>query len=454
MVSHRKSTVNSVQETVGASNSGGWEPVTNVFSGRLILFWIFAVVQVFVCAGYFRAGIRQILNKWASTHDRESKALTEVAPWEHSVHGFPMPSLERLRTRFFQDNWEIAAQKNFLIPEHVSAVACRDIKAAFAKLSLSPFRTCRTGIPLLNGYKFFEEEQRICGPPRIYREADRQKLPGRAQFYNHLCATHPQIRFYIFPTLRVEDWCAIAGVYGDAHAYFAGDDYVREFRTLLDSSIGYGWAAEGLTSAEAISWYYRTDHHWCFDGAYNAYCQIWQMFRSQNPQTGKLLEPLEWMKLPGLCFYGSYARRAGYFDQIHDVIINARFDMPEMEVRVHGAEHQGRNKREQYKAGNYDAAQFANHYASFFGSDYGLIEYTCKTGSASLLVLSDSYDNCIEPLLASHFQHSYFVDLRHYSQDVGDEFMIDEFIEQNAISDVLFVGNQSWVLGLVPFGGR
>lgn len=280
------------------------------------------------------------------------------------------------------------------------------------------------------------------------RGGDRERLRTRAGVYARMCKAHPQTRFYIFPTLAPADWCVAAGTYGVSDYGFVVDKYVRDFRSMLEPSIEYTWAGEGLLAEEVVSWYYRTDHHWNMKGAYQAYVQIWRLLQTRNAEISAVREVQEWFELPNIIFYGSYARRAGYFDSIHDTIVDGYFNLPELTIHVHGADKRVRNEKEQYKAGHPRAAKFANHYGGYFGDDYGLVEYMCEVGSGCLLVVGDSYDNCIEPLLASHFRHTYFVDLRHYVADVGDHFEIDDFIEQNQITDVLFTGNQRRVLGL------
>ena len=419
---------------------------------RLCLLLVFVALQMLVCGRYIQVGIGQIWIKVAPRRDDQPKTQASIEPWEYGVPGFPMPSIARFRIRSLQDNWEAAAQKNFLVPEHVLVPIHRDIVLSSVRLSRSLIHTRIPRLPLPEEHTFFETEQRICGRPRTDSQADRLKLADRAQWYNHLRAAHPQVRFHVFPILRIADWHVVTGAYGvSADTYLIGDKYVRDCRAFLDASIGYAWAAEGLSGEQAASWYYRTDHHLNFEGAYKAYGQIWELLRTQNPQIGEPWRPQKWIELPDINFYGTYARRSGYFDRVHDVILDARFDLPELCVHVHGAKQQDRNKKNCYEAGDYSKAKFANHYAEYFGDDYGLIEYTCQAASGNLLVVGDSYDNCLEPLLASHFHRSYFVDLRHYAGDVGDRFVIDDFIVRNEITDVLFVGAQGRVLGLEPW---
>ena len=297
-----------------------------------------------------------------------------------------------------------------------------------------------------------DDGERISDLPTFCYNGDHAKLSDRALYYNGLCVAWPEVRFHVFPTLPVADWFVLAGTYGtQARQSLVGDQYLRRFRTLLDPAIGFGWAAEGCSFEEAISCYYRTDHHWGFRGAYRVYRQLWLLLHQQNPRVGQVLDSKGWIELPGLAFYGSLARRAGYYDAIGDVIVDGVFELPSFEVHIHGFGDRERNQKCRYRTGQYAREKFANHYAEYFGNDYGLIEYLSgASGGGNLLVIGDSFDNCIEPLLASHFCHSWFVDLRHYHADVGKEFDMDDFLARHAITDVLFVGNQYWVLGLKP----
>ena len=173
------------------------------------------------------------------------------------------------------------------------------------------------------------------------------------------------------------------------------------------------------------------------------------MLSINYPDINEALKPKEWYKVPKVKFYGSYARKAGMYDGIYDVIVDSNFEIPKMDINIAGNEKKTRNEKDQYLIGKFSKLKFHNHYSSYFGGDQGLIEYTFDNSSTgNLLVISDSYDNCIEPFLACHFSHSYFVDLRLYYHDVGKDFNIDDFIKEHFITDVLFLGNQNWVLGI------
>jgi len=367
-----------------------------------------------------------------------------------------MPSPGRIVSGDFQHDFESAARGNFPLSQATLIPLYRELSAKVSHVSLLALPAVPdTADPLLKGYRLVrvgDGERRICGPPTVYLEADRRKLMDRASYYNDLHAACPTVHFYVFPVLSAADWCTVGGLYGDgSKKHLVGDRYAREFRTLLDPAIGYAWAAEDCSFQEAISCYYRTDHHWNFPGAYKVYRQLWRFLHPRSPQMGPPWEPKGWIEIPGVTFHGSSALRAGRCDSVGDAIVDGDFDLPEVMTRIHGFEGIERNAKRCYHTGDYDKAEFTNHYAVYFGKDYGLIEYTSDgAGGGNLAVIGDSFDNCIEPLLASHFAHTWFVDLRLYAKDVGEEFDMDTFLRQHEITDVLFLGTQSWVLGFHP----
>jgi hypothetical protein len=292
----------------------------------------------------------------------------------------------------------------------------------------------------------------VCERPTFYREADQHRLAKRAAYYNGLQAAWPGVHLYVVPVLPAADWCAVGGLYGpDPARHLVGDRYVREFRSRLDPGVGYTWVAENCSCQEALSYRYRTDHHWTPQGAYRVYHQLWGLLHRQNARMSPPYAPKDWRKVPDVIFHGGLAHRAGCYDAIDDRIVDGVFDLPPLETRIHGLAGRERNDKRRYQAGQHEKAKFANHYAAYFGLDYGLIEYTASdVRGGNLLVISDSYDNCIEPLLAAHFSRAWFLDLRHYVQDLGTECHLEDFLGRHQITDLLFLGHQSWVLGLPP----
>ena len=69
-----------------------------------------------------------------------------------------------------------------------------------------------------------------------------------------------------------------------------------------------------------------------------------------------------------------------------------------------------------------------------------------NSGKRNLLIIGDSYTNAINKLIATHFNKTYDVDLRHYKETFNEEFIINEYIEENDIDKVLIIVNYDLLL--------
>ena len=55
------------------------------------------------------------------------------------------------------------------------------------------------------------------------------------------------------------------------------------------------------------------------------------------------------------------------------------------------------------------------------------------------MIIGNSYTNSINKLIATHFNKTYDVDLRHYDYTFNDDFDIEEYVEDNNIDKVLII---------------
>lgn len=184
---------------------------------------------------------------------------------------------------------------------------------------------------------------------------------------------------------------------------------------------------------EFKEFFYKTDHHWNYKGSYNAYSQILKMIKP----TEKPLEPLETLKISDK-FSGSKASSAGVNDVYKEPFYVYRFELPAHDTYI------AKNKKEY--GHNKDIMDMQNDdeitYAKFYGDDYGEVIFDYNNPeSENILIFGESYDNAVIELLASHFNKTYCVDLRAYEMDIGEKFNFNEYIENNNISKVVFIGN-------------
>ncbi len=184
-------------------------------------------------------------------------------------------------------------------------------------------------------------------------------------------------------------------------------------------------------------YFYTTDHHWNYQGSYAGYSQIIQMmFGKDEP----VLKPVESVTFP-VTFNGSMNQQSGRTDS-NEFFSVYRFAYPEMTVEINGNRKASYGNQESYFNGKFSKMPLANHYANFYGGDIGQLHLeTTRTDRDNLIVFSNSFSNAIAMLLASHFHHTWFIDLRYYESNMGKPFNIVNAIEQWDIDRILILGD-------------
>jgi len=187
--------------------------------------------------------------------------------------------------------------------------------------------------------------------------------------------------------------------------------------------------------------FYQTDHHWNHRGADQGYREILALLGIDE---APLEKQKEWTF--DAVFNGSYARKTGL--RCADELFCAySYALPKMQVTLNGKRgqygHQSLYERQKYPT---DALR--NHYAYYYGGDYGeiVIDSGRDTGR-KLLLVADSYSNPVNLLLASHFDQTYVIDLRYYQQDLGEEFDWQGYIDAHGVDTVLLLGDVALFAG-------
>lgn len=177
-------------------------------------------------------------------------------------------------------------------------------------------------------------------------------------------------------------------------------------------------------------YFYKTDHHWNYEGSYQAYLDIANMFGKDN-----VIEVKELLEFEDTTFYGSTARNLSFFD-IKETFKGYKFDYDEHKEYINGVETNYGNYREYYN-GNYNTSTLNSYYSDYYGGDVAELRYDYnKKTRDNLLVISTSFSNPINPLIASHFNNTFIIDLRHYK-----DFDIYKYVEANDIDKILFIAD-------------
>jgi hypothetical protein len=265
--------------------------------------------------------------------------------------------------------------------------------------------------------------------------------------------------------LKLEQWGGsfyFVGIPGQASIH--RDKYPRHFQNnskLLDKAeeLMFGLLEENgieyinmntvFRSAPETEYYYKTDHHYNFEGAYLTYSEIMRKLQ-QNPKhavSGPVeKEDLDIITLPNP-FSGSRNRQI--------------YNLYSMDEKIQIAYFKKEVPYEKYSNGIPDPKLYFTkenpeeviNYTVYMGGD--VAETIIKTNREQLpniLIFGDSYTNAIEPLMYYHFNETRILDLRHYNK-----MSLYDYLENYKPDIVVFVrddGNYGNLGGNGSFKGE
>ncbi len=175
-----------------------------------------------------------------------------------------------------------------------------------------------------------------------------------------------------------------------------------------------------------IQVYYRTDHHWTTEAAYQAFLSVADEMNLtvDEYESGAVTET----------FNGSLTSESGFTAETLDTI---SVYLPE--TSDNDVDYVVTYTEEQTRSATCYQTDYLSEddpYQIFFGGNHPqiVIETDADT-DRKLLVFKDSYANCFIPFLISSFKEITIVDPRYYYDD------IDALMSQNQFTDVLYLYN-------------
>ena len=206
---------------------------------------------------------------------------------------------------------------------------------------------------------------------------------------------------------------------------YADEMYISEIYAMAGESVNTLNAVSVLRGKE--EYYFRTDHHWNSQGAYEVYSFCMEQFgRSSVSRESFTVE-----KIPG--FRGSTYTRAGLW----------MIPGEDLELWHSSTEFVTRNaesEEEHYGVFYRNRLEESDKYTVYLDGNHSLvrIENPSMRGTGKLLVIRDSYSNCLGCFLAESYETVVLVDLRYYKKPVS------ELLAQEKFDDILIcysIGN-------------
>lgn len=241
---------------------------------------------------------------------------------------------------------------------------------------------------------------------------------------------HPDQRIFVYlgPDSMNVEGSPTANLVSNALTYEGTENLFEEHDGAFE------WIGGNVTFDEFTRGWNKVDHHWNILGAFQAYERMVVALGFGDDT----LAPKDLVTYDDPPFRGTFARR-GLETAYEDHILDYEFaDFPKFSVTIDGAEGSMDSlvHHKNYERGTWGPNAFTSRYAEYFHTDYGLITLVNEEADTdrNLLIVADSYSNCMERLLAAHYRTTYVLDPRH-DRETLDEFLADH----EGVSDIIFI---------------
>lgn len=350
---------------------------------------------------------------------------------------FPRFSLEGFMVGNYQDEFEAALSDQFVGSEqiritynqvlsHLPTFGIRENICKDRYLEFASNTERRRGV--------FNCEDYIVYLPELITEEQERIIYNNIEKYNHLNELSKV--YYYF----VDDPSSF-----DFEKNERVVDYPELLKEKLKGEAGFG--ALDYNNYESYKrYFYKTDHHWDYRGSYQGVIDIMGMMN-----VGMTIEPMK-VFTNHENFYGSYARGTNNYD------FEEEFRFYDYEISEHKTWINGKQEKynhyEDYKKHEYDYDKTTNYYAYVYGDDYAEVVFDFeKSDKKNLLIISNSYSNAVNELIAQCFNKTYVIDLRHYKEDFGKDFEVSKYIKENKIDEVLVLMSPTFIRSEEPNRG-
>lgn len=201
---------------------------------------------------------------------------------------------------------------------------------------------------------------------------------------------------------------------------------IKYVMNAVSTSLNFVDLTKTMSSHKEEEIYYKTDHHWTTEGAYYAYLTA---AGAMDINTGTV----SYEQAPVTKdFKGTLSAKSGFRSGKKDQIDVFFPKGDAVSSIVNYVDEQ------QKSASFYDTSKLKTRdkYALFFGGNYAQVKISTPIEeNRTLLLLKDSYANCLVPFLAPHYRTIVMVDPRYYYGN------LEELIQVEGIQEVLYLYN-------------
>ena len=185
-------------------------------------------------------------------------------------------------------------------------------------------------------------------------------------------------------------------------------------------------------SVYLVSAYYRTDHHWKADEAYRSYTEALTVMMPEG-------EPVPYEERTfDYTFVGSTGRAGLMFPAEPVSLMDYHTDLSTCSIAIDGksVSREAFDSWDRYSRHERNAG-IQWQYGDYYHDDVGFLEIhnTAAQDAHGLLIVGNSYTNCMERFFAANYAHVYKIDARHTN------LRADDFLEKHPeVEQILVVG--------------
>ena len=194
-------------------------------------------------------------------------------------------------------------------------------------------------------------------------------------------------------------------------------------------------------NAEKTQLYYKTDHHWTTRGAYLLFQELCIEWRLENSKSD-IDKKYDFYEV-STTFEGTLASTSG----VHDNTDKLEICVPKASEGTYVAHFESSGEKTATLFFG-DKLESKNHYEVFLGGNYDKVNIsTVSQSERSLLLIKDSYANCMIPMLTPYFSKIVVIDPRYLTDS------LDSIIKENEFTHMLYLYNLNTLLednSLVP----
>ena len=283
----------------------------------------------------------------------------------------------------------------------------------------------RTAIDIMLGKKevngvFIGKDHFLFEKPSAY---DENKVGKTIQKINSFTQNHPKINSFMAIAPNASD---VLREYMPKNA--PNENQAEQIETIYTQMVPEMNTIDIYSTLEnnndKQNLYYRTDHHWTTQAAEIAFKQI-----AANMELDASKVPYESYALTN-DFQGTLASSSGLFNAKDTIYMT----VPKTDVQYF-VTYVAENKK---TASVFDGEKLdeKNKYEVFFGGNFSQIKIdTTLNSKKTLMIIKDSYANCLSPMLIPYYKTIVIIDPRYYKDN------IEQTVKNEGVTDILWLYN-------------